>query len=70
MNHLQRRIERAETALGVAQSEIVLNIVWFGGEPLPPEKRCGNLIIRHVPYERVQQKCESKPDDSGPSRRS
>ena len=69
MNHLQRRIERAETAFGMAEAEIVVNIVRFSDGPLPPEERQGNIIIRHIPYEREQQRCEITPDDSRPSRR-
>ena len=67
MNHLQRRIERAETALGMAQPEIVVNIMHFSNGPLPPEERQGNIIIRHIPYEREPKKCEIMPDDSRPS---
>jgi len=39
MNHLQRRTERAETALVVAESEIVAEIVRISDGPLPPEER-------------------------------
>ena len=58
MNSIERRIERAEETLGMGQEPVVVNIVWFGGEPVPPERRDGNFIIRHIPYETIQQRRE------------
>jgi sulfatase maturation enzyme AslB (radical SAM superfamily) len=36
MSNLQRRIEQAEEALSMGQEPIIVNVVWFGGEPVPP----------------------------------
>lgn len=58
MSHLQRRIEQAEEALGLDQGPITINVVWFGGEPVPPEQRRDNVIVRHVPYESIQPRRE------------
>jgi sulfatase maturation enzyme AslB (radical SAM superfamily) len=55
MSTIERRIERAEERLGLDQGPTVINIVWFGGEPAPPEERRDNFIIRHVAYESVQR---------------
>jgi sulfatase maturation enzyme AslB (radical SAM superfamily) len=51
MGSIARRIERAEERLGLDQAPIIVNVVWFGGEPVPPEQRRDNVIIRHVAYE-------------------
>lgn len=51
---IERRIRKAEEALSVGQEPIVVKVVWFGGEPVPPEQRRDSLIVRHVAYEAVQ----------------
>ncbi len=58
MNSIERRIEQAEQALGMGQEPIVINVVWFGGEPVPPEERRDNIIVRYVAYESVQKRLE------------
>lgn len=58
MSHLQRRIEQAEEALSIGQGPIIINVVWFGGEPVPPEQRRDNVIVRCVAYESVQKQRE------------
>ena len=50
MNRLQRRIERAEEALGIGQEPMVVNITWFGDGPAPPEQQRDDLILRYVAY--------------------
>ena len=50
MNRLQRRIERAEEALGMGQEPMIVNITWFGNGPVPPEQRCEDRILRYVAY--------------------
>lgn len=56
--NIARRIGRAEERLGLDQGPVVVNVVWFGGEPVPPEERRDNLIIRHVAYEVIQSQRE------------
>jgi hypothetical protein len=59
MNSIERRIERAEKSAGVKEEEpVVHEIVHFGGGPLRPEERRGNVIVRHVAYESVRQRLE------------
>ena len=58
MNSLQRRIERAEERLGLDQGLTIINVVWFGGEPVPPERRDGNFITRYVAYESLEKRQE------------
>jgi sulfatase maturation enzyme AslB (radical SAM superfamily) len=58
MSGIERRIERAEEALNMGQGLVVVNVVWFGGEPVPPEERRDNVIIRHVAYEGVRERRE------------
>jgi len=38
MGSLAKRVERAEERLGLDQGLIIINVVWFGGEPVPPEE--------------------------------
>ena len=56
MSKIERRIEQAEQALGMGQEPITINVVWFGGEPVPPEQRRDNIIIRYVAYENVRER--------------
>jgi hypothetical protein len=56
MSNMERRIERAEEALGMGQEPITINVVWFGGKPLPPERRDGNFITRYVAYESLEKR--------------
>ena len=58
MSNIKGRIEKAEQALGVGQEPIIVNIVWFGGEPIPPEERRDNFITRYVAYESVRARLE------------
>ena len=58
MNSIERRIERAEEALGMGQEPITVNIVWFGGEPVPPDERRDNTIVHHVRYEAIRKQLE------------
>ena len=58
MNSIERRIERAEETLGMGQEPVVVNIGWFGGEPIPPERRDGNFVVRHVAYESIRERLE------------
>jgi len=58
MSSVERRIEQAEERLGLDQGPTIINIVWFGGEPLPPEERRGNVIVRHVHYESGRERLE------------
>lgn len=51
---IERRVRKVEESLSMGERPIVCNLVWFGGEPVPPEQRRGNVIIRHVAYEAVQ----------------
>jgi hypothetical protein len=55
---IARRIERAEERLGMDQGPIVITLTWFGGEPVPPEERRDNVILRHVGYETTQKRLE------------
>jgi len=50
MSRLQRRIERAEEALGMGQELMIVNITWFDNEPTPPEQQREDLILRYVAY--------------------
>ena len=50
MSRLQRRIERAEEALGIGQEPMVVNITWFGDGPVPPEQQREDRILRYVAY--------------------
>ena len=56
--HIERRIERAEERLGLDQGLTIINVVWFGGEPVPPEERRDNTIVRYIPYEAVPERSE------------
>jgi len=58
---IERRIRRAEEALSMGRESTVVNVVWFGGEPVPAEQRRDSLIVRYVAYEAVQggQKSEA-----------
>jgi len=56
MSSIERRIEQAEQALGMGQEPVVVNIVWFGGKPVPPERRDGNFVVRHIAYKSVQKR--------------
>jgi hypothetical protein len=59
MSSIAKRIERAEERLGLDQGLIIIiNVVWFGGEPVPPEERRGNIVSRYVAYEAVQERQE------------
>jgi len=58
MNRIEKRIQQAEEALNMGQGLVVVNVVWFGGEPVPPERRRDNIIIRHVAYESVREQME------------
>ena len=58
MTSIERRIEQAEQALSVGQEPVVVNVVWFGGEPVPLEERRDNFIIRHIPYESIRERLE------------
>lgn len=58
MGNIARRIERAEERLGLDQEPIIVDLVWFGGEPVPPEQRRDNVILRYVAYETVQRQRE------------
>jgi hypothetical protein len=63
--NIEHRIERAETALSIGQEPIIIEVVWFGGGPLPPEEHRGNIITRHVAFESVRGrlKREGSHDD-------
>lgn len=65
MSSVARRIERAEERLGVDQGPIVVNIVWFGGEPVPAEERRDNIIVRYVAYESVREWMERERAEDG-----
>ncbi len=39
---------------------VVCDVVWFGGEPVPPEQRRDNVIVRHVAYEAVEARREGE----------
>lgn len=56
MGNIVKRVERAEEALGMDQRPITINVVWFAGEPVPPEQRRDNVLIRHVAYENIQKR--------------
>jgi len=58
MGCITKRIERSEERLGLNHGPITINVVWFGGEPVPPEERHDNVIVRHVAYESVQKRWE------------
>jgi len=58
MGSIAKRIERAEERLGLDQGPIIVHVVWFGGEPVPPEERRDNVILRHVAYESVRERLE------------
>jgi hypothetical protein len=49
MGRIERRIEQAEERLGLNQEPTVVGIVWFDGEPVPPEEWRGNFIVRTIP---------------------
>jgi hypothetical protein len=44
--------------MGMGQAPIIIRVVWFGGEPVPPEERRDNVILRHVAYETIQKRLE------------
>ena len=58
MSAIARRIERAEKTLSMEQEPVVCGIIHFGGGPLPPEERRGNVVVRHVAYETIQARRE------------
>ncbi len=62
MGNIVRRIERAEERLGLYQGPRIINIVWFGGEPVPAEEKRDNFIIRYVAYERVRKWQEERTE--------
>ena len=54
MGSIAKRVKRAEERLSLDQGLIIINVVLFGGEPVPPEERRGNIVSRFVAYEAVQ----------------
>jgi hypothetical protein len=58
MSRIERRVERAEQALSVGQEPLTVNVVWFGGEPVPPEERRGIITVRYVAYESTRKRLE------------
>jgi sulfatase maturation enzyme AslB (radical SAM superfamily) len=59
MASITKRIERVEERMGMGQAPIIIRVVWFGGEPVPPEERRDNIIIRYVAYESIRERSES-----------
>ena len=51
MSTLEQRIEKAERAAGVGQEPTTITIIDYSGLPLPPERRDGRFVVRHVAYE-------------------
>lgn len=60
MGNIAKRVARVEERLGLDQGPMTINVVWFGGEPVPPEQRRDNIVIRHVAYERIQERREGE----------
>ncbi len=60
MSSIERRIEQAEERLGLDQGPTIINVVWFGGEPVPAEERRGNIIIRHAAYESIRERLDGR----------
>ena len=52
------RVAKAERQVGAGREPVVVNIVNFGGKPLPAEEQRGNIIIRHVAYESIEARRE------------
>ena len=50
MYDMNRRLKKVEDKLKVDKEQQVAEIVMFSDGPLPPDRTCGNLIIRHVRY--------------------
>jgi hypothetical protein len=58
MGNIAKRIGRAEGRLGLDQKPMTINIVWFGGKPVPPDERHDNTIVYYVPYEAIREQSE------------
>ena len=56
MNRVEARVKRVEERLNVCKEPIVALIVMFGGGPLPPDKVDGNIVVKHVAYEDLNQR--------------
>lgn len=55
MGGITRRVARIEERLGLDQGPMTINVVWFGGVPVPPEERRDNVILQYTPYEAVRE---------------
>jgi hypothetical protein len=62
MSSIERRIKQAEERLGVDDPPAVIQIVLFGGGPLPPDERRGNVIVRHVFYESIRERWKGQAE--------
>lgn len=58
VRRITKRVEQAEERLNLDRAPVIVRVVDFGGGPLPPEERRGNVIIRHVSYESVRERLE------------
>ena len=50
MKAIARRIKRIEDRLNIGKKQVIITALMFGGE-LPPDRRVGDTIIRHVMFE-------------------
>ena len=57
---IEQRIRKAEQALNMGRKPLIINRIWFGGEPVPPEQRRGNIISRYIAYEALQTQQEGE----------
>jgi len=53
MYGMNRRLKKAEDKLNLNQEHITVNIVYFGGGELLPDRTDGNVTIHHVKYEDI-----------------
>jgi len=60
MNTIKHRIEQVEKSIGIDQQPIIHEIVFFGGGPLPPDEKPGNITIKHAHYESMQAELEAQ----------
>ena len=55
MSDIRRRLKKAEDKLNINQEHITVNIVYFGGGKLPPDRTNDNITVHHVAYEDVRR---------------
>ena len=55
MYGMNRRLKKVEDKLNLNEEHITVNVVYFGGGELPPDRTNDNITVHHVAYEDVRR---------------